>query len=55
MPTIELDINIYCSECGYNLSGSSAVISNTQINIEPCPNCMQNEYNKGREEAENNQ
>lgn len=45
MPTQEIDVQIYCSQCNVQLVGQ--FISNEILDVEPCKNCLEKQYDNG--------
>ena len=45
---VSFDVDVICEVCHRSLE---AAFSNGTIYIEPCENCMTDEYRKGAEEA----
>lgn len=50
----EAEIEIYCKQCGKNLSQQSNIGERgavSYIDVEPCPDCWKKEYDRGYENA----
>jgi len=60
MPDLEtivfIDLTIYCNDCGEKLSWESTNDRNEDpvIDVDPCSNCLLNEYERGIEEGGKN-
>ena len=56
--TVELEINIKCSECGgqleveYDENVRYGVFIDRELSVTPCKNCLQKAEDAGREAAE---
>ena len=60
MPSIEMEFNAYCNECGDGLcrnvsQGEKYVRGKTEpyINIVPCEKCLQKRYDEGYKVGKN--
>jgi hypothetical protein len=48
MPTIDIDLEFQCSECGNDLEITS---NGDTIEIDPCENCLESKYDEGVEDG----
>lgn len=51
MATLEYDFDIFCTTCKKRVEG---FFNKGELYIEPCDTCLNNEYEKGRDENDNN-
>ena len=55
MPIIELDVEVYCEECGQGICHLVTVDRGTRLHIAPCDRCMaaakEQGYDQGYDEA----
>ena len=49
MATLELEFDVYCSECGARLSAEG--YAGSKVEVEPCGKCLQAERNEGFQEG----
>jgi hypothetical protein len=52
VPSIDVDFEVYCDNCGAGLCRDTRV-RGTTIHVSPCSNCMDNEYERGKADASN--
>lgn len=53
MPDMQVEFEVIC-ECGHGLCGNTRTSIRRgmpQVLVEPCPKCLENEYDKGKEEG----
>ena len=56
MPGIEINIEVYCAECGLGLcdqTESSPIHGKPSLHIHPCKGCLEAAQDKGYEEGHN--
>lgn len=51
MPSLEIDLDIYCEACGDDLSRNATVGKNNKITISPCEKCLDAAEDEGLEEG----
>lgn len=53
MAKLTVDVKVYCNNCGKDMEKLMHVVSDTMIDLDPCPNCMGKMYNDGYAEGYN--
>lgn len=51
MPNVNFDITasveVWCGGCGTGLCGNATAVDYKGVTVEPCPACLQAEYDRG--------
>jgi hypothetical protein len=55
--TVTIEFEVFCAKCGAGLCGNTTVGTTKRrgmpfVEITPCERCLKDEYDRGREEAE---
>jgi len=54
MPSIDVEIEVYCATCGAGLCSDTNIITKRNrdaFSVLPCSRCMENEYDRGYEKG----
>ncbi|MDF1551965.1 MAG: hypothetical protein P1P84_02830 [Deferrisomatales bacterium] len=47
MPTVEVDIQVWCGTCGEGLCNQAENDRRGGVSVEACPKCLEAEYDRG--------
>lgn len=55
VPSVDVDFEVFCANCGKGLCNKSDASSwrrGFRVDVEPCPDCIKDAEDRGREEKE---